>query len=259
MLTTYQKAVLATIAGSALLIALVLAVRAPALAATGGSGAFGPFGLSQVVSSNAIAPGIVTTGDATIFVQPDTATISVGTTVQAATAADAQARLAESIARVLEAAKAFGIADGDVETSSYSIQPNYVFDDRAAPRIDGYQAQQLVTVTLHDVTRSGAALDALVRDTGATNASIGFSLADPKPEQAEARKLAIEDARAKAQSMAAAAGVALGRVVAISDQSVGMPFQGIARQELQVGAADTQIPTGDLQISVRVQMQFEIQ
>ena len=260
MLTTFQKALLATLAGSALLLALVLAVRTPAVAATGGTGGFSPFGAlaSQIAPSNGgIAPGIVTTGDATVFVEPDLATISVGATVQADTAGNAQAQLADRIAKILAAAKAFGIPDSDVETSSYSIQPNYVYQEREAPRISGYQAQQLVTVTLRDISRAGAALDALVRDTGATNANIGFSLDDAKAAQAEARKLAIEDARAKAQAMAGAAGVGLGRVIAISDQSVGIPFKG--RMELQVGAAaDTQIPVGDLQIAVQVLMQFEI-
>lgn len=256
MLTTFQKAVLATIAGSALVLAFaVLAVKSPVLAATGGAGS-GLFA-SQVVSNGGIAPGVVTTGEGRIFVAPDIAILSVGATVQAATAGEAQAQVAEIIKKVLDAAKAAGIADNDVETSGYSIQPNYVYADGRAPTISGYQAQQLVTLTLRDVTKAGSTVDALVRDTGATNATVAFSLDDSKEAQDEARKLAVEDARAKAQSMATAAGISLGRVISISDQSVGLPFKG-GRAELQVGAADTQIPVGDLEIVVQVQMQFEI-
>lgn len=257
MLTTFQNALIGTIAGSALLLAfVVLAVRTPALAATGGAGA-GLFA-SQVVSNGGIAPGVVTTGEGTIFVAPDIAILSVGATVQAATAGEAQTQVADIIKKVLDAAKAAGIADNDIETSSYNIQPNYVYAEGRAPSISGYQAQQLVTLTLRDITKAGTTLDSLVRDTGATNATIAFSLDDPKDAQAEARKLAVEDARAKAQSMASAAGISLGRILSISDQSVGMPFKGIELRQ-SAGAADTQIPVGDLQIAVQVQIQFEIQ
>lgn len=257
MLTTFQKAVLATIAGSALVLAFaVLAVRSPVLAATGGAGS----GLlaSQVTSSGGIAPGVVTTGEGRIFVTPDIAILSVGGTVQAATAGEAQAKVAEIIKKVLDAAKAAGIADNDVETSSYNIQPNYVYADGRAPTISGYQAQQLVTLTLRDVTKAGSTLDALVRDTGATNATVAFSLDDPKEAQAEARKLAVENARAKAQSMASAAGISLGRVLSLGDQSVGLPFKGAERALQVADGAATQIPVGDLEIAVQVQMQFEI-
>jgi hypothetical protein len=265
MFSTFQKAVLATIAGSALLLAFVVAAKGPtALAATPlagfGSGANGS-AMAIYGGSGNIAPGVVTTGDATVKIRPDIAILSAGATVQASTAADAQAQVADRVTRILAAAKGLGVADADIQTAGYSINPTYAFDDRGGnPRITGYQAQQMVTLTLRTITDAGKALDALVQNDGATNVGIQFSLNDPKAAQADARRLAVEDARSKAEAMARTAGVSLGKVVAISDQSVSIPFKGLERDLAQVGAAGgSQIPVGDLEIVVQVQVQFAIQ
>lgn len=262
MLTTFQKAVLATIAGSALLLAFVVAAKGPAaLAATPFAGGANGAALSVVGGTSGIAPGVVTTGAGSVKLKPDIAILQVGATVQASTAADAQAQVADRIARMLAAAKGLGIADSDIQTSSYQIHPQYAYDDRGGtPRITGYQAVQMLTITLNVVADAGKALDALVRNDGATNASITFALKDPKNAEAEARRLAVEDARSKAQAMASAAGVSLGKAIAINDQSVGTPFKGERTLQVAPGAAaDTQIPTGDLEIVISVQVQFAIQ
>jgi uncharacterized protein YggE len=268
VLTTFQKAVLATLAGSALLIAFVLAAKSPALGATtlGSVGGAAATTLAIAAGNGGIAPGIVTTGDANVKVKPDIAILSVGATAQAATAAEAQALVAERIGKILAAAKALGIADKDTKTASYAIQPQYSYprgggDVAAPPKIVGYQAMQMVSLTLRKVDDAGKALDALVRNEGATNASVQFTLDDAKPTQAEARRLAIEDARAKADAMAKTAGVRLGKVMSISDQSPAMPYRGLEKFAAAQPApvADSQVPVGDLEIVIRVQVQFAIE
>ncbi|MEK7859947.1 MAG: SIMPL domain-containing protein, partial [Chloroflexota bacterium] len=157
--------------------------------------------------------------------------------------------------------KTLGIAEKDTKTASYRIEPQYAYDKGEAPRITGYQAVQLVTLTLRKVDDAGKALDALVRNDGATNATIRFTLEDTKPSQAEARKLAIEDARAKAEAMARTAGVRLGKVLSISDTGSSAPPSSEQRLAFAAPApkADTQIPVGDLEVVVRVQVQFAIE
>ena len=95
MLTTFQKAVLATIAFSALLITVAISGRGGAAATT----------LIMPPTTGGPATGVVTTGDATVKVRPDIAIITVGVTSQAATAAEAQSQAAEWVARILERAK----------------------------------------------------------------------------------------------------------------------------------------------------------
>ena len=259
MLTTFQKAVLGTIAGAAVLIALVLAAKGEAATVplvTGGSAT-----LAAPVTGG-IAPGIVTVGDATVKVKPDVALVTVGAVAQAPTAAEAQAQVADRTDRILKKAKDLGVADKDVKNAGYNIQPQYASGPNQAPRITGYQATQQIALTLRNVDGAGKALDALVQGDAGNTINIRFALDDAKPTQAEARRLAIEDARSKADAMARTAGVHVGRVIAISDQSASGPipldFKGAVGAAVPA-AAQVQVPAGELDVVVRVQVQFEIQ
>ncbi|HUG56491.1 MAG TPA: SIMPL domain-containing protein [Candidatus Limnocylindrales bacterium] len=249
MLTPFQKSLLGVVGAGAFLIAVAIAAAGVARAA----------GATTVVVSgqNGPAPGVVTTGEGTVAVRPDIALLGVGVVAQAATAADAQAQLAQRMAVVIERAKQLGIADADLVTSGYSIHPMYAHDRGDSPRITGYQASQHLSLTYRDVDAVGAALDALVQNDGATNVSIAFGLDDPKAAQAEARRLAIEDARSKAGAMASAAGVSLGRPLSITESGGGgIPFRTLDQAGAeQVG---TQIPVGELDIVIHVQVQFGI-
>lgn len=253
MLTTFQKSVLVTLAASGLLVALVLTARGPAFAASAPQ--------VNVVAGGQIAPGIVSTGDATVKIKPDIALVTVGAIAQGATAEDAQSAVADRVARILDKAKALGIAQKDVMSGGYHIDPQYAYGPNQAPRITGYQANQLIVLTLRDVNAAGKTLDALVQGDGANKVSIRFTLEDPKAAQANARSLAIADARSKADAMSGAAGVHLGRVIAVSDLGSPQP-SAFARDEAvaqPAASVPTQIPVGDLEVIVHVQVQFEIQ
>jgi uncharacterized protein YggE len=251
VLTTFQKAVLATIAFSALLITVAISGRGGAAATT----------LIMPPTTGGPAAGVVTTGDATVKVRPDIAIITVGVTAQAATAADAQSQAAERVARILERAKQLGIADQDTKSAGYSIQPQYAYGPNQAPKITGYQATQQVVLTYRKVDQAGKALDTLVQNDGATNASLQFALENAKAAQADARAKAVADARAKAQAMADAAGVRLGAAISVSDQSPMGPiaYDSVKRLEaMPAPAAQTQVPVSDLDIVIRVTVQFTI-
>lgn len=253
MLTTFQKAILVAVAAPAVLIAVVLLARGPAVAAS-------PTAVT-LATNGGIAPGIVTTGDATVKIKPDIAVITVGAVAQGTTAADAQAAVADRVAKILDKAKALGIAQKDTKDSGYRIDPQYAYGQGQAPRITGYLASQQIALTLRDVAAAGKAVDALVQGDAANTIALRFSLEDPKAAQANARGLAIADARSKADAMANAAGVHVGRVLAVSDEMSPTPsFVAYDKAMAQPApAAQSQIPVGDLDVVVRVQVQFEIQ
>ncbi len=260
MLTSFQKAVLGTLAGAAVLIALVISAKGstPVSLVSGGTST-----LATPVNGGGIAPGIVTTGDGTAKVRPDVAIITVGAVAQAATASEAQAQVSQRVDAILRRAKDLGIADKDTKNSGYNIQPQYASGPGQAPKITSYQATQQISLTYRKVDDAGKALDALVQgDVAANTVSVRLTLDDPKQAQADARKQAIEDARSKAEAMAKTAGVTLGKVIAVSDLSSPVSygfdsFKGIGAPVAAPIAA--QIPTGDLDVVVRVQVQFEIQ
>ena len=255
MLTFFQKSLLGTIALAALLLALVLAAKAPAQASTTSSAV-------QVPINGAVPPGIVTTGEATVRARPDAAIVTVGAIVQGATADEAQALLSDRINKVLTHAKALSVTENDTKTVIYRIDPQYAYEPGKAPRLTGFQGNQQIALTLHGTDGVGKALDMLVQNDGATTAAVAFTLLDAKAAQASAREQAIQDARGKAQAMAKAAGVQVGKVISVSDVNASSQIDAfkfaIPAPGPQGPSFAAQLPSGQLDVVVRVQVQFEI-
>jgi len=199
-------------------------------------------------------PGVITSGDAIASRKPDLALISAAVESKQSSASAAQSDLAGKAAGLIARAKALGIADRDINTSGYSVGPSYAPNTGT---IDGYRAFEGLVLKWHNVDTVGKTLDALVQEGGATQISVGFTLADPKAAQAEARSLAIGDARSRAQAMATAAGVKLGKVLRVSDVSTS----GYSSANFDVkggAAASTQVPVGQLDVQVAVEVDFAI-
>jgi uncharacterized protein YggE len=202
-------------------------------------------------------PGVFASGDAKVSKKPDTAFLTVGVDSLKPTASAAQKDLASKAARLIARARAIGIAEKDISTSGYSVSPNYSGSNST---IDGYRASEQIQLKWHNVDTVGAALDTLVQEGGATSVYVGFGLANPKTAQAEARALAIADARSKAQGMADAAGVKLGQVIRVSDLSYGgTPMYGSLNYAKDAAVpAPTQIPVGELDVQVTVEVDFAL-
>ena len=246
-MTAFKKAILGILVTGVVVMALAVSSRPAVIAARP----------AATISPSASGSGITTFGEATIKAKPDIAVLNLGMTASSAGAADAQTQVAQRVDHVLKLAKDLGIADKDVKTNGYNLNPTY--QPNSYPKISGYTASEQISVILRDVTKVGKALDALAGDTGATNASIQFALDDRKPAEGEARTQAIGDARAKADAMARAGGVKVGQLLSATDQPggyVGPTIYGAGAAAS--GRADTVIPVGDLEVVVRVQVQYAI-
>ncbi len=259
MLTLFHKAVLGVLAGGFIVLALVMSAKG-SFASTATIGG-GPLTVVTQGNQGGPPPGIVVMGEAKLEYHPDVAYLALGAVTQAQTAQAALEDLSRHIAALLQRAKALGVADKDIAHANYSLQPQYAYAPDRAPRITGYQAAQQVVITLRDVTAVGKALDALLKDDAATTASVRFAIASGKDPELDARARAIEDARAKAEAMAKAAGVRLGSAVSISEvgsvtpQPYGFDRAGFAAP---VPAPMPQVPTGNVEQTVRMQVQFAI-
>ncbi len=238
---------IATVCAGAVALAVVAAVRPQVVVAA-------PVAAPQ--STSTFTPGVFTSGDGTVSAKPDTAFLSVGVQSQKPTASEAQRDLASKAAKLIARAKSLGIADKDISTSGYSVNPTY---ENSAPIINGYQASEQILLKWHNVDTVGSALDSLVQQGGATTVSVGFGLASPKTAQSAARALAIADARTRAQAMADAAGVKLGQVIRVSDLSAygGSPVYGNL-DYAHAAAVPTQVPVGVLDVQVTVEVDFAI-
>lgn len=214
-------------------------------------------------------PGLVTVnGVGEVREAPDMATVTSGVVTQGETAREAldanNAAMAELIAVLREA----GIEDRDIQTSGFSVQPRYVYPERASPdgysqppRIVGYEVSNNVSVRVLALDDLGAILDQAVGVGANAINGISFGIADESAVLGLARQRAVADARDRAQLYADAAGVALGEIVTISEQPQAVPFQQpqamLARAEM---AYDSAVPVaaGELAFTSTITMQWRL-
>ena len=193
---------------------------------------------------------------------PDIAIISAGVTTLNRSAVAAIEQNAARMARVRAALKGAGIADKDIQTSSFNLNPEYRYDQNQPPVLTGYRASNQVSVRFRDIKATGAILDALVAE--GANQINGPSLTIDKPEQAmdEARVKAIAIGQARAELYARALGKRVVRLLVVSESGgfgVPPPMPMMRAQMADSGAAKSAIDPGEQQVQVSVAMSFELQ
>lgn len=194
-------------------------------------------------------------GEARVHVAPDLATVSLGVTTQAETAAQAMSDNATRQGAIIEALRAQGIAAEDLQTQGLNLAPlqDYSRQDQP-PRITGYQAQNIVTAQVRDIAQLGPLLDALVA-AGATDVQgISFAREDGSAAEDQARADAVAEARRRAEVMAQAAGMQLGPLRSLSDAStIGGPRPQMMAARASADAQATPIEAGQLTITATVE------
>ena len=200
--------------------------------------------------------------DGEIKAAPDMATISLGVMTQAKTAAEAMQGNAQRMTQVVAALKKGGIAAKDIQTSGLNLSPQYVYEQNQPPRLTGYQASNQVTVTVHDLTRLGAAVDATVSAGANEIHGISFGLNDPTAAENAAREDAVKALQAKADLYAKATGYRIGRLVSLSESGgyapqppMPMPMMMAASKRQ---AMDTPVSPGELNVRINISGLYEM-
>lgn len=200
---------------------------------------------------------ITVTGEGVVASAPDMASISLGVTTQGETAAMALAQNSAAMQAVMDRLAAAGIDPRDVQTSNLQLNPNWVQGDgQQTPEIRGYTASNILTARLRDLTVLGKVLDAAVQDGANTLNGLSFEMSNPKPAQAQARLLAVEDAKAKASAMLGAAGASLGKIISISENGGYVSPMPMAKAAMDSAAVP--VAGGEIGISAQVTIVFEI-
>ena len=190
---------------------------------------------------------------------PDIATLSAGVVTQSSSAASAMADNAKRMAAAIAALRHAGVADKDIRTASLSLQPQYRYADNQPPAVTGYQASNQLTITFHDIARTGPILDSLVAQGVNQINGPDFALQHPEAALDEARAQAIQAARARAEIYAKAAGLGVKRIVAISEAGGYSPPQAPRVFMMAREKASTDLQPGEDKIGVTLQVTFELQ
>lgn len=201
---------------------------------------------------------LTVSGTGKVTAVPDQAVLTAGVITEAETAAAALTENTHKMNAVFATLKRMGFPEKAIQTSGFSVSPQYPPYNSKKPRvIIGYKVANVVSVKVRDLAKLGTTLDALVRSGANQVNSVRFSFHDPKPLLAKARKEAVKDAIAKAKAYAEAAGVTLGPIRSIDEGSTKAPEREVLVTAVYRESAVPVAP-GEQTISASVTIAWEI-
>jgi uncharacterized protein YggE len=219
----------------------------------------------QPFSSAESVPHLRVHGEAQLQVPADQLRLSVGVTTQAADADTALARNSTRMRAVEQALRETGLDKKEYRTGHFSVQPQWTPRPRQAPpdwqpTISGFTVSNSFAVVTPKLKLAGPLIEAAVKAGANTVGDLFFDLADPQAARAEAIRQATTVARTRARTLAAAAGVPLGTVLAIAlDQAAIRPQQLQAvRLETMAAGGEPPMAPGEVTVHAGVTMTYRL-
>jgi len=206
------------------------------------------------------------TASAQIKASPDKAIITAGVVTEGKNASETATENAAKMTAIYSALNQAGIVQTDIRTSQLSLSPRYDYESRKKPRIVGYTANNIITVTTRDLNKVSPIVDALVRSGSNNIQNVQFSLSDPEAVKAKLLEDTIKKARAKAQLIAKSAGITLGLLQSIKVNDGGYSPYNRSYDEVIVtatgggggGGVSTPISQGEITITATVNLVYEM-
>jgi uncharacterized protein len=227
-----------------ILVAAALAAAIPLYAARTAMAADGDKPRERFISVSA-------TGN--VEVESDLAGVSVGVIIEADTAKEALARSSALAAKLIDGLKAMGIAAKDIQTTTVNVEPRYAqAKDGRASALAGYRVVNRVHLTVREVKRLGDVLDGAIGLGANQINSISFDVSNNETLMDDARRLAIANARRRAELYAVAAGAQLGSVLTISETPTAGPRPMPMARAAAAGPVPIEAGTRTLTVDVNV-------
>ena len=232
----------------------------------GGMGLSGVFkGPEKAYAAEDVQKNIVSvTGKGELSIKPDIVYLSIGVNTTAETAQEAQKSNAAKIAKITALLKTtWGIADKDIQSTQFSVQPNYSYSEKDGQQVKGYIAQHTLQVAYRDLTKVGALLDA-ASTAGANNiGNAQFGIEDPSAFEAQVIEKAMANADIKAAAIAKAAKRSLGQVVTVTQNDDGNnPVVYMETAAMSKAMADkdgsTSVEPGVVKVSTQLSVVYEL-
>lgn len=231
-------------------------------------------GLRFIGGGSTASNTIAFEGKGEVFAAPDIATISFTIREEAKEMKDAQTKVTTKETAALAFLDKSGIAKKDIKTENYTSYPKYDYGTPCysyssypcrtdSPKITGYEVSEYVSIKIRDLTKAGE----IVKGIGAVGVSDmsgpNFAVEKEDALKEEARKMAIEDAKDKAESLARDLGVRLVRIVDFSEGGDYAIYNYASKDMMMAGSAPEAspapaLPTGENKITSNVTITYEI-
>ncbi len=218
---------------------------------------------TQVESNGEGMTGITVTGEGKVTAAPDVALLTLGVSSLRPTVAEAREQAAAALTAMINSITANGVEDDDLQTQQLSIQPEYDYRNNETI-LRGFRVSNTVTAKIRNIDNTTKVVDDAVTAGGDDTQiqSISFTIDDPKQLQEQAREEAVEDARAKAQTLAGASGIDLGEPITIVEGGGFQPpipyDESFARGAADAAQEATPIEPGELDVFIHITVTWGI-
>ena len=213
-------------------------------------------------SAQSLVRTIEVSGTGEVTLEPDIATFAIQVSEKGETTKEAQREANGKMSVLLSTLRANGIAEKDLKTTAITLRPSYIWVENKQV-LDGQVAAQSLSVTVRDLAKLGSIIDELATVSNISLNSIVLDKEDKREGMEEARRLAVANARAKADLYAREAGMEVSNVVTISEySSVSNPYN--PRMKVMAMASEaaydmaTEIPAGTLTLTATLSVVFEM-
>ncbi|NPV85745.1 MAG: SIMPL domain-containing protein [Anaerolineae bacterium] len=207
---------------------------------------------------------IIVSGTGSVLIVPDLAYVNIGVHSQSKNVADALATNTNQSKDVAEALKKMGVSAADIQTSNFNIYPQQQYDQGGEITGVIYMVDNSVYVTVRDLSKLGAILDAAVRAGANSINGVQFDVQNKEKAYSEARQKAVENARKQAEELAKAAGVQLGILESIQVVGTASPTPrydtwGMGGGGMAATQSSVPVSAGQMMVSVDVNLTYQIQ
>lgn len=230
----------------------------------GGMGLSGAFQGPEKAYAEDVQKNIVSViGKGEVSIKPDIVYLSIGADTTAATAQEAQKTNGALIQKVTALLKTtWGISDKDIQSTQFSVQPNYTYSEKEGQQVKGYNAHHTLVVAYRDLTKVGQLLDA-ASAAGANNiGNANFAVEDPSSLETQVIDKAMANADVKAAAIAKAAKRSLGQVVTVTQNDDGNNPVYAAQAEKLMSTADsagsTSVEPGEVKVTTQLSVTYEL-
>jgi len=221
------------------------------------------FGYKTIPQNNIYPETVSITGEGKVFIAPDVATVNLGIITEGNKVETIVQTNTEKMNAVLADIKALGIAEKDIKTTNYSLQPRYEWTETGTRIPKGYTLTQTIEVKIRDFAKIGNVLE-VASANGVNNiGDLQFTIDDIEKAKAIAREKAIANAKEKAKLISQQTGLKLKKITGLYEDTGAYPYPmydssgmggGITAKEMSSVAPTIQ--TGEQEITVKITLNY---
>lgn len=203
---------------------------------------------------------ISVSGQGKVYAKPDVAVLVLGVENRGAKISDIVKDNTDKMNKIIKDVKDSGVDEKDIQTTQYTITPEYNWTERGGRIFVGYVLTQQITVKIRDFEKVGSILDKATTDGANAIGDLQFTIDDTEQVRAQARAKAIEQAKEKAKTLASQSGLKIVKLINVSEggyypQPIYGKGGGVATES---ASAVPQIQPGQMEIDSTVTLTYRV-